>query len=96
MELADQVIDLGVGSIIEDSYYPPGERYRMTPEGFVQDWRVAGALVAMCETVQYSITRTKGAYVVARAKQMGYGEQPRGKIALAIVEACVAALQEGS
>ena len=93
-ELADKVVALlpeimvhrdGMYRVLPSQFYFPAE-------SFIRDWRVAGALIEKCKVVSWTKTTTGGSYVHARAKQHGYGEQPKGQVVRAIIEACVEAL----
>ncbi len=63
---------------------------------FVRDWRVAGALMTRCRTVNYSTTTTKGSFCHAHGKNDKHGANnaANGEEARAIIEACVEALDD--
>ncbi len=93
-ELADAVVALGVLHEDQGIYsfdpFPCHPYASMTAKQVVRDWRVAGALIEKCDTVQFTRTTTKGSYVVARkGDSRGYAEQPKGNDSRAIIEACV-------
>ena len=44
-ELAEKIAALGVGMSVGEWYCAPDDYHRQTATGFVEDWRVAGALM---------------------------------------------------
>ena len=92
-ELADRVVALGVGStdpIVTGLYWlnePDGEHAGL----FVRDWRVAGALMEKCLSVEYITVSRTGEYS-AVARTGNTADAVNTSLPRAIIEACVEAL----
>ena len=89
-ELAERVVALGAGKKIDSIYYSWGQQAGK----FVRDWRVAGALMEKCLSVEFiTVRRTGERSAVARA---GGPTSDAVDLSLprAICEACVEALEQ--
>ena len=98
-ELADAVVALGVGADWGDNFpgrYRLGITYTLAVDAyaFVRDWRVAGALMEMCDM---SFVERLNATTWACRADHEYGDRTRewyenNSLPRAIIEACVEAL----
>ena len=97
-ELAEAVVALGVGctrfehSLDPTRYKIPNSHTHLSPEGFVRDWRVAGALLERCEVI--AAAKSGNSSFVSDSWNFIW---PNGNESLprAIIEACVEALKSG-
>lgn len=100
-DLADRVVALGVGKTGPepfDNYYYHGKDAAVLAFAFVRDWRVAGALMERCWSVD--IYREDDRYDVEAwtrsGPEFGRAHQYEGQdqsLPRAIIEACVKALE---
>ena len=92
-ELADKVVALGVGNLIAVGNYQIGETTGLYADQFVRDWRVAGALMEKCLSVEFiTVSRTREYSAVARTGKTA--DAINESLPRAINEACVEALDE--
>jgi len=107
-ELADKVVALGVGYAdrggpgFMDDYTLGGIGNELNADEFVRDWRVAGALMEKCIAMDVEYMEIDSGYgrgwqvcnTIAGKQPYKYHKANNDSLPRAIIEACVAALEE--
>lgn len=103
-ELADKIVELDVGYIVEMIEPHSGTAYVLysdeiaflTPKSFTRDWRVTGALmekaVVDSEITIYGLARGDGIGCTVATSKWSYNISQNDSLPRAVNEACVEAL----
>ena len=104
-ELADRVVALGGLTLGKNNLWYVGDRSlehlpicRKNDDAYrklMSDWRVAGALIDLCDSIIITDTRIYWQAIATRKDQQGEGNDEKS-IPKAIIEACCEALEGAS